>query len=480
VAAGYYSYAAGQRAKSLFQGDFVWADSQPADFASTGPNQFLIRATNGVGINKNNPGYDLDVYGSINSSGYFLNGSPLTSVSPWVTGVPPAPAGSIYYSGGNVGIGTINPHTMLELQSGFDTEVLRFGHSSSDYHSITTGFHGTQPQLNYLGFNIEYNSGVFNRVLTIEGDGAVGINTPTPAAPLEVSKDIGPGLGPVLRLNRSSASGNQLFLSFADGDNDIAGMYVPAGSDDLRFNNGHADLMTVTSSGRIGVGTISPGAKLHVYGSGPAPSPSVPANTAVMASGDGPDNRLMSVNGNQSVYLSEGNGYGEVTAWDWVIGTNVTLLLNPYSGAVGINTYAPDTAHYALDVNGPIHANGNVCANNVSCSSDRNAKESFEQTDPAEVLRKVVSLPITKWNFKQDATRHLGPMAQDFYEAFQVGTDNKHIGMLDEGGVALAAIQGLNEKVEADNAVLKAENEELKARLTRLEQILSARNGGAK
>src|SRR6185437_277598 len=51
VAAGFFSFAAGQRAKANHQGAFVWADSQAADFASTAANQFLVRAAGGVGIN---------------------------------------------------------------------------------------------------------------------------------------------------------------------------------------------------------------------------------------------------------------------------------------------------------------------------------------------------------------------------------------------------------------------------------------------
>ena len=46
------------------------------------------------------------------------------------------------------------------------------------------------------------------------------------------------------------------------------------------------------------------------------------------------------------------------------------------------------------------------------------------------------------------------------------------------GGVALMAIQGLNQKVETDNAALRAENAELRARLEKLEQLINARSGG--
>ena len=45
------------------QGTFLWADSQDEDFVSTGPNQFLVRAQGGVGINTAAPGATLHVRG---------------------------------------------------------------------------------------------------------------------------------------------------------------------------------------------------------------------------------------------------------------------------------------------------------------------------------------------------------------------------------------------------------------------------------
>jgi hypothetical protein len=62
-AAGYCSFAAGYRAKALHTGSFVWADSTDADFTSTGANQFLIRASGGVGIGTNNPSRILHIKG---------------------------------------------------------------------------------------------------------------------------------------------------------------------------------------------------------------------------------------------------------------------------------------------------------------------------------------------------------------------------------------------------------------------------------
>jgi hypothetical protein len=93
----------------------------------------------------------------------------------------------------------------------------------------------------------------------------------------------------------------------------------------------------------------------------------------------------------------------------------------------------------------------------VNGSSDRNIKEAFTRVDARSILAKVVDMPITSWAFKADPlVRHVGPMAQDFYTAFGIGTDDKHIATVDESGVALAAIQGLNAKVEAKDAALRA------------------------
>src|SRR5258707_8840764 len=90
-------------------------------------------------------------------------------------------------------------------------------------------------------------------------------------------------------------------------------------------------------------------------------------------------------------------------------------------------------------------------------------------------------MPFTTGTYKANPDiRHIGPMAQDFYTAFGgLGLDDKHIDTVDADGVAFAAIQGLNrkleakekrlQKVETENAAIRAENAELKARLEALE-----------
>jgi hypothetical protein len=159
-------------------------------------------------------------------------------------------------------------------------------------------------------------------------------------------------------------------------------------------------------------------------------------------------------------------------------GTGNVLSMTVAPGRVGIGTNAPQQA---------LHVVGNILATGtITGSSDRNVKENFAPVDTQEVLARVAALPITRWNYKADAgAPHLGPMAQDFYSAFRVGADNEHISMVDADGVALAAIQGLNEKTEvrgqrSEDRIqkLEAENAELKARLERIENGMSQKNGG--
>jgi len=120
-------------------------------------------------------------------------------------------------------------------------------------------------------------------------------------------------------------------------------------------------------------------------------------------------------------------------------------------------------------------------------ASDRALKENFAPVNAREVLEKVVALPLNTWNYRSQApvVRHIGPTAQDFKAAFGLGESDTSIATVDADGVALAAIQGLNQKVEtrsreleARSRKLEAENAALKARLERLEWLLETRLAG--
>ena len=150
--------------------------------------------------------------------------------------------------------------------------------------------------------------------------------------------------------------------------------------------------------------------------------------------------------GNESSNIDIGNG--------GVAGENNIIRL----GTPGIQT--------ATYLSGTVYANG------VALSSDRNAKENLAAVNAQAVLDKVMALPVSEWNYISDKdAEHIGPMAQDFHAAFGLdGTDDKHISVVDEGGVALAAIQGLNERLEEENADLRKRLGELEAQVKALSE----------
>jgi hypothetical protein len=161
-----------------------------------------------------------------------------------------------------------------------------------------------------------------------------------------------------------------------------------------------------------------------------------------------------------AVYAHQGSSGSSIVT----VNTGTGDLINGFSGPSG-----------GSDVF-TVQNDGTVVSKGVVLTSDRNAKENFADLDPGAVLAKVAAMPVTEWNYRTDpaGTKHIGPVAQDFHTAFGLnGADDKHISVVDEGGVALAAIQGLNHKLEADNERLQAQISDLQSKLDGLQQVIA-------
>jgi hypothetical protein len=121
------------------------------------------------------------------------------------------------------------------------------------------------------------------------------------------------------------------------------------------------------------------------------------------------------------------------------------------------------------NVGGNLSCSGVVTATSFVPTSDRAQKLDIVPIDPTDVLARVVSMPIAEWSYiAAPGVRHMGPMGQDFRAAFGLGATDKGIATVDADGVALAAIQGLNAKLESEVAAKNAELAALKRQIADL------------
>ena len=239
------------------------------------------------------------------------------------------------------------------------------------------------------------------------------------------------------------------------------GTFVWADSQIATFASTGTNQFLIRASGGVGIGTGSPEGDLHVRGSSSTGSFILTPNVS--------DSR-------SQILLSENTtaSFGMILRYEGDRSNNPLHFIGLSSDVESspILTIERSGANVGIGVTNPVsrlQVNGTVTATAFNPSSDRNLKENFHAMDPQQVLEKVVALPISRWNFIGDAsTPHVGPMAQDFHAAFGLGTDERHIATVDADGVALAAIQGLNQKLAEKDTKIK----ELEQRLAIIEALL--------
>jgi hypothetical protein len=101
-------------------------------------------------------------------------------------------------------------------------------------------------------------------------------------------------------------------------------------------------------------------------------------------------------------------------------------------------------------------------------TSDVNLKSDITPVNGTDLLAKIKQLEITRWRYNGTNEYHIGPMAQQFYQLFQTGVDDKGISTVDPAGIALKGIQEQQKQIEA----LRAENEQLKQAIQELKQMI--------
>ena len=255
--------------------------------------------------------------------------------------------------------------------------------------SFTTDF-GT----NSTNFNLGFQSsdgGAFTTNLQLINGGSSVVSGPTNGTALRVSDNSN------ATMRFSFPSAGLAAITTTDGQS-------------LSFGNQSSDngaiteYMRVTSVGLVGINSTTPSTQLAVKGS------------------------------------------GTTDPFDVSSSSNASLLRVTSAGNVGIGTSTPTLGPLTMGSGAYVSAGGTW-----TNASDRNLKENFATLTPADILQKIDQLPVTQWDYKTEgpSVSHIGPVAQDFWDAFHLGNSSTSISTIDPAGVALLGIQALDQKLQA-------------------------------
>lgn len=379
-------------------------------------------------------------------------------------------------SSGNVGIGTNNPTTRLQISSTTGTAADFAGSLRITNQSFTSGTYAgvlfeTADTLNSyvtgirqasfagalaFGVNVGTNGTSLQEGMRLNSSGNLGIGTSSPGAKLDVSGSVN---AVQARFGNVAGRGLEIGTSIISGTNDAGSVLNAKGatSGTMIFQTDSTERVRITNGGDVGIGTSSPASRLHVTGSGSA----IEANT-----GYGRFNlRNVSTTG-QEFHIrpdSGKNGYITFTENDvadrWVIGiengngaflfktgsatsnterariTNggdllvnttssrgrITAETSSASGNFGSNNTAGSGTRYHVVFyesaveRGSITSNGSVVAYNTS--SDQRLKENISPAEDAASIVDAIQVRQFDWKDSQTHQRY-GFVAQELEPIF--------------------------------------------------------------
>lgn len=333
-ALGDYSIAAGRNALANAAGSFVWSDATPSlnKFESQTPNQFLIRAYGGVGINTNQTGDSalvvsrldggniLDLRGGVAATETVLAVDSRGGVG--IGGAEPTDNAALAVKG-RVGIGTTVPKALLDISN---------QETYSEYL-----FYARSPSLSD-------SSSEADNTVVITASGNMGIGTLAPVGALDVRGDVYAANFILVDPNNPS---NTRKLQFSSGSPWSDPAASASGNDTYR------------AQGFVGIGTNDPNSLLELSNQNTAGD--MPVITFDYADNDVFKMGLITSDTNDVYFAMAPSGTFSATDATLVITNNAIIVGR---GAV--------TSNFTLDVSGNMLIEGKfaVATDNVHSNYD--------------------------------------------------------------------------------------------------------------
>jgi Chaperone of endosialidase len=298
------------------------------------------------------------------------------------------------------------------------------------------------------GLNVPFTltAGAPTGSIFVDGTGRVGFRTSTPATDLHVSA----ADTPVLRLEQNSALGYAA-QSWDVGGNE-SGFFVRDSTGGsllpLRIRAGAPNSsIDIAASGKVGIGTATPVAKLDIRGTNPhvilgsATSDFMGASQTAYGLHNGTEKAFFGVQTNLAFFGSISN-----TGVGFVANNSTKMFLSP-AGNVGIGTVSP--ASQFVIANGGTTSSINAGQTQFTVASSRTFKENIAPLAAPDILTRIDAVPVVTYDFRDGGPKdRLGLIAEDFYTVFGRG-DEKHIDGQDVQMALWLAVQQLTARNDA-------------------------------
>lgn len=359
---------------------------------------------------------NLNTTGTASATTYLRGDGTWASPSQWANGT----SGAIYYNGGNVGIGTASPGSLLSIGSNFQVDAAGntttngtiWSGATANAGAIRIGSHGLtiqqNPTLPYQLLVTSHMSIASNAMFGVGGP-AVNYNAATIYAestsmvPLALIGYAGQ-TGDLLQAHLSGANFGSLLRLTSGGNLGINLNSASPPINRLDVNGGvgigayaaasAAPINGLIVSGNVGIGTTAPGSALDVKGTirlsgatsgyvGFAPAAAAGSETYTLPSADGTSGQVLSTNGagvlSWATVSGAGSGGGYVESTEQTVPTSGSSVSFSHGlGATPIKVQAVlrcKTADLGYSVGDEVDVTNNSWFNTIAASTSANATQ---------------------------------------------------------------------------------------------------------